>query len=709
MSESMSRVAIALGFLSQFAGLPKKVQKKTSEFVTLFQSNPRASGINYEHITGVRDKNLRSVRIGDDYRGIVCAPETGNVYMLLWVDHHDEAYEWARKRVCRVNPETGALQVVVETGDLAAAQPVQQEKHPTLFGNIRDKDLLRFGIPAENIPAVRAVQSEDELDALGPAIPEEAMDPLYMLAAGYSIEDVHREIEISAAPQVDVSDFSAALSLTESLRRFVVVESELELQKILEAPLEQWRVFLHPTQRRVVERDWNGPVRVLGGAGTGKTVVAMHRARWLARYRYIKPDDRILFTTFTRNLAQDIHVNLEKLCPECLERIEVINIDSWVARFLKQKEVSARVCYEQEWEPLWDQAVSELDSRLGLPAAFYRDEWEQIIQPQSVTTDAQYFLATRVGRGTRLNREKRAHVWKVFARYRQLMEDARLVEPDDAMRLATRLIKERKVVFPYRAVIVDEAQDMGTQAFMLLRAIAGEQHDNDMFIVGDAHQRIYRRSVVLGRCDIRITGRSRKLRINYRTTEQIRRQAVALLSGMSVDDLDGGTDNNRGFKSLLHGEAPMQKGFETFDRQMVFVADCLGKWRELGIPPEAICVIARSNNYLSQIGAVLSEKGIAHSVVKPDKPEGSQKGVRLATMHRVKGLEFDAVIVAGLSADQFPVVPQGDFDAASLRTFEDRERCLLYVSLTRAKKAAVLCWHGERSGVLEHLSAKRSV
>lgn len=693
---------MAIDFMTQFARLPQKVQKKASDFLIKFQDDPEGNGINYEKINGARDKNLRSVRIGIDYRGIVCKPENGNVYMLLWVDHHDEAYAWAQNRLVKVNPEIGAIQVVtIPEASPEQSSAAQAPAAPGLFDSFKDKELIKLGLPEENLAQVRAIKTEEELDALAPTLPEEAVEPLFSLAAGYSLQDVHNELAISSKPGVDINDFNAALDVAESLRRFVVVGSEMELQKILEAPLEQWRVFLHPTQRKLIERDWNGPVRVLGGAGTGKTVVAMHRAKWLAAYRFVKPNEKILFTTFTKNLAHDIYRNLEKLCPQHLDRIEVINIDGWVARFLKQKQVQGRVVYDNEWRTVWEEALLEQDSSLGLSDAFYRDEWEQVVQPQSVTTQDEYFRARRVGRGTRVNRAMRAKIWQVFGRYRELLDDAGLMEPEDAMRMAARLIREKEMVLPYKSVIVDEGQDMDTQAFSLLRAIAGEERPNDIFIVGDAHQRIYRRTVTLSRCGIKIVGRSRKLRINYRTTEQIRAQAVATLKGITVDDLDGGTDDNRGYKSLLRGEPPVTKGFDTFDQQMNFMVDCINNWQNEGIADSAICIISRRNAYLDQIAAVLGQKSVACSTLKPNQAETNEGGVRLGTMHRVKGLEFDAVIIAGLNSDQYPYLPESDLDEITLKTYHHQERSLLYVSLTRAKKAAVLCYHGKASKVLE--------
>ncbi|MCP4212579.1 MAG: UvrD-helicase domain-containing protein, partial [Halieaceae bacterium] len=215
---------------------------------------------------------------------------------------------------------------------------------------------------------------------------------------------------------VDADDLAAALQRPHSQRRFHVVDDEAELQQMLDAPLEQWRVFLHPSQRKLVERDWNGPVRVLGGAGTGKTVVAMHRARWLVRNR-LGPDERVLMTTYTRNLAMDIEANLRKICNTGeMGRIDVINIDALVSRFLKRENQPTNIKYpgDQAFDRCWDKALQFASGELDLPDSFYREEWERVVLPQRVNSQQEYFHASRIGRGVPLSRKQRASIWKVF-------------------------------------------------------------------------------------------------------------------------------------------------------------------------------------------------------------------------------------------------------------------------------------------------------
>lgn len=704
-------VAISSEFMNAFAAIPKKQQGKVLEFITKFRANPTASSINYEKIIQFKDHTLRSVRIDQTYRGIVKKPDTGNVYMLLWVDHHDKAYDWARNKKCTINPETGSLQVYdVDDTRLTAAE--KEVSHPDpektcLFAAIHDRHLIKLGVPEELLPLARTITSDEELDGVVDQFPVEAQEALIALAAGYTLDDVFREFDRDTGEQqhVDPDDYEQALKNPDSKRHFVVVEDDLELQEVLEAPLEKWRVFLHPSQRNLVERNWNGPVRVLGGAGTGKTVVAMHRAKWLAEQIFTGEHDRILFTTFTRNLAADIKENLAKICPvDLLHRIEVVNLDRCVSGFLQKNAYDYQIDYGSRTGKLWEQAVALASAELGLAESFYRDEWERVIQPQGLSSFDEYLTASRVGRGTRLSRKHRKDVWPVFEEYRLLLNEHNLREVEDALRDARAILSEKGDILPYRAIIVDEAQDMGTQAFRLIREmIPGGEQKNDLFIVGDAHQRIYRHKVVLGQCGINIRGRGKKLRINYRTTEENRRWAVTLLKGLSFDDLDGEQDDQQGYRSLIHGLRPRIECATSFQDEIRIITQFLEKLKDETGSLKDVCLVARTNDLLHQYEGALKANGYeTHQISRDKADDRSKKGVRLATMHRVKGLEFDQMIIAGVNHGIVPINPHfyKTDDAVIMRENEVHERALLYVAVTRAKKEVLITSFGKCSKFL---------
>lgn len=696
------KLAIANDFLKAMVKLPQRVQSKVIEFVGKFQKDEKSTGLNYENINGISDKNLKSVRIDLDYRGIILKPDRGDVYLLLWVDHHDEAYAWARNRICKINPDTGSLQILLTEEHEQFPQPVQNstENQSKLLDIYKDKDLLKIGIPQEYLPAVRSLISEEDLDKIAPALPEETIDVLYQLVAGYSLQEIMIERENAAS--VDPYDFAAALQNIDSMRRFVVIDNDTELHAILHAPLEQWRVFLHPSQRRIVQRDFKGPVRVLGGAGTGKTVVAIHRAKWLLENKYTKNDDKILFTTFTKNLADDIEQNFLKLAPQCKDRAEIINIDKWVTDFLKSHKTNEKIHYFRGTDdPYWEKALVEVDSSNNLPLSFYREEWESIVQPQAITVIGEYASASRIGRGTKINRKQRLQIWPVFETYRRILRENNLMEIEDMMRLAAQLIDQRGGI-SYQSVIVDEAQDMGITALSLIRKIAGPERANDIFIVGDPFQSIYNKSVTLSKCGINVKGRGKKLYINYRTTEEIRKKAISVLHGIDVNDLDEQNDSIKGYTSLLHGFTPQIIDCTLFDGEIDFISKYLQNIQtdtERNISSKDICIICRTKQYLQNIAEKLQEKGIITLTISTSSLDSDKEGVRLSTMHRAKGLEFDTVIIAGLNAEN-DIPFQNEEDKVIEKQNDRRERSLLYVSMTRAKREVAILYHGGKSRLI---------
>lgn len=682
------RVAISQEFLLGLGRLPSAVQNRVTRWMLKFQQDPSSNGINYETIKAARDPNLRSVRIDQDWRGIVFKPEKGDLYILLHVDHHDDAYRWAERRKLAVNPVTGALQVLnLETVEVI--EPVEKRVSPVavgvipasselvpLFGRIADEELVQLGTPPEMIPAIRRIQREADLDALQASLPVEAYEGLFLLAAGDAVSQILSDRETRVDRKVDVDDFDKALETAESQSRFVVVTSDAELMAILNAPLAQWRVFLHPQQRKLATGDRSGPVRILGGAGTGKTVLALHRARWLAKNR-TPEGKKVLVTTFTRNLAVDIEQNLSSLFLEDpdLAKVEVTNLDRWVHRFLRQRRYEHRIIYQRD-QDAWGRALEAADQKLGLDSEFYAEEWDQVVAPQGVRSLDDYRKVSRVGRRGVLSRSKRDAVWQVFEEYRAQLSSRQLKEVDDAYGDAASLLNasNREGGSEYCAIVVDETQDFGPQALRLLRAMVPEG-PNDLFFVGDGHQRIYPKyRAVMGRCGIDIRGRSRKLYLNYRTTDEIRKAAVALLEGREIDDLDGGADDNRRYKSLSHGPAPERISVSNVKEAVEAASKIAAEWiRASEDSPPTTCIIAPNNRVRDQVAKVLSQQGLTARVIDADSPDSAEsQAIRVATMHRAKGLEFDRVIVLDVGRS------------------DEHSAALVYVAITRAKAVAVL-------------------
>jgi len=692
----MPQVAISADFLTAFSKIPRSQQKKVREFITRFQNDPTTHSINYEPVQQARDRRVRSVRIDLAYRAIVLHPRKGNTYLLAWVDHHDEAMDWARYKQFEINPVTGALQVVDTEALQAAAPPpdVQQKdlSEYALFETFGDEDLLRTGLPRPLLPAVRALHTPADLDRLEPYLPDEAYETLFWIAnMGHSVDQALAEAAARPVrPDVDAEDLDAALEHPDSRRRFVVVKSAAELVEMLNAPLEKWRVFLHPSQARLVERHFNGPARVLGGAGTGKTVVAMHRARHLAAEVFTQATDRVLFTTYTRNLAHNIEENLRHLCGPEIERIEVINLHRWAMRFLRSQGFPVKVASDDEVNACWRDAVSAAGSG-DWPEAFYRDEWEHIVKGREVRSKAEYLRVSRRGQGVRLSRPQRAAVWEVLAEFQRELDALDKMTWLDVVSQTRLYLVEQGGILPYRAVVVDETQDLHPEELRLLRQIV-PGGSNDLFLVGDAHQRIYGRPVVLSHCGINIRGRSSKLRINYRTTEEIRDWAVSVLTGQPIDDLDGGLDDHLGYKSLLHGAPPTVRHFDAqADEQAYVIGVVESLMIEDNVSAETICVVARKSSLLQAYQAAFEAAGIDCLYLQASTQDDAGPGVRLATMHRVKGLEFAHVLMVGVNEGVIP----------SPYVAQDQvvqERCLLHVAASRARDRLVVTSWGRASG-----------
>ena len=693
------KVALSQDFLFQLAKLPASAHTKVLKWAIKFQTDPKSPGINYEKINNARDPNLKSVRIDLDWRGIVFKPESGDVYVLLYVDHHDAAYLWAKQRKLTINPVTGAMQVVFveevagsvaevakQTAEASSAMPAALP--PPLYATLSDHELMSLGVPEDWIARIRRVGTEVELDGLQASLPVEAYEGLFLIAAGDTVAQVLSARETRVDSTINTDDFAVALSTPESQSRFVVVDDDAAMLAIMNAPLAQWRIFLHPTQHKLASGDRSGPVRVLGGAGTGKTVVAMHRAKWLAEN--ITPEGKkVLFTTFTKNLALDIEDNLKTLCsPKTMAKIEVRNLDAWVHGFMRSRKLEHRIVYDRSKDgalQAWQAALAVKDSSIDLPPTFYEEELEQVVLAQGVTTRDEYRSVRRTGRGVILSRAKRDALWPVFEEYRGQLASRKLKEVDDAYRdIATVLTQEAQshaAPLPFSAIVIDETQDFGPQALKLLRAMIAHAA-NDLFFVGDGHQRIYsRHRAAMSKCGIDIRGRSRKLYLNYRTTDEIRRQAVALLEGCEVDDLDDGHDETRRYKSLSHGAAPGVMAVDSMEQAIKQALESVKAWQSQDAqgPKVSTCVIADTKTRRDALARQFASAGYTTSVIDANQNlAGDANCIHFATMHRAKGLEFDRVVV---------IAPMSFFgdpkDTGS-------QRKLIYVALTRAKREALL-------------------
>ncbi len=704
----MPALALSSDLLDGYARLERRTRNRVSELADIFRRSTVAElgalpGVNLERHTGQRDDRARTVRITDNLRGILCSL-SGDKFILHLILPHDQSDQWMARNRFRANIQTGALEVIdIEAfeGVVHSPPPETTDTNP-LFAHRRDRDFRQLGVDEELVPTLRLMTDEAHLLGILNLLPPGQAEALIELIGTASVDEIFGRIAGDFEPgSITEDDLEAALETAASRAQFHVVADEAELQEMLARPLAKWKTFLHPSQDALAYKPtFNGPARVTGGAGTGKTVVAIHRAAHLATSLESAAGKPILFTTFTKHLAEAIEVDLIELAgADVLDRVEVVNVDRLAHRIVKEAEGDVRIADEAEMQRLWQTAVDELG--LEMRPEFLANEWEQVILARSCDSRSDYFDVSRSGRGIPLNRRSRAEVWKAVEYVTQRLADQRKRTFLQLADTAAGYLRQRNVR-PYLHVVVDEAQDMHETQWRMLRAAAAEA-PNDMFIVGDSHQRIYDRNSSLSKVGVNVRGRSHKLRINYRTTHEILRWSLGLLGGHSYDDLDEGEDTHdfAGYHSYMHGPQPTLYSTESRSAELDALVDQVTLWVADGVHEEDIAVTARVNNDLDAVKARLKSAG--HATCRLTAAQPTAGGIRLGNMHRVKGLEFRCVAITGATDDKIPLtyaLTDKAADEVQHRLDLRREACLIYVAATRAREDLWVGWSGVPSRFL---------
>jgi superfamily I DNA/RNA helicase len=697
----VARLALHLDLLKEFPNLEKPVRERVGEVFAKFEEATHA-GLHLEKITGARDNRFRTIRIDQYWRGVVLAPESGDTYILLRVMGHDEAYDWAKRRKASVNLATGGVEirdVAALDASLPHMERMARSAPERLFENVKDSELKRLGIDEHTLPLARVLTAPFQLEAARGLLPPVQWDVLYGLASGMTPEEVWAELGPAIVEDVDPNDLDAAVR--RSSDRVLLVEGPEELMSALAHPFDLWRIYLHPVQRSVVEASYRGPARVSGGPGTGKTVVAVHRAHRLAR-----AGGRVLLTTFTSTLADALESSLRLLAEndaagdadEVLARVRVEHVDRLANRVFREAHGGLGLLSPQRERQLWERVSEEFG--LDFSPGFLAEEWRQVVLARQVETAADYLSAKRTGRGRGMSAPHRARVWQAVTRFRALLAEQNLWTYETVTEEAARLLGE-KATRPFDHVVVDEAQDLHPGQWRLLRTAVTEG-TNDLFIAGDTHQRLYGPQVSLAEVGVNIRGRSAKLRINYRTTAQILEWSLGLMHGQRVDDLDGGVDSISGCRSEMRGAEPVLAGLATWQAELEHLVRTIRSWSEAGVLPGEIGVAARSNRTVDQVVAELNRQGISAQALAKGSSPGNE--VSVGTMHRMKGLEFRCMAVVGAADDKLPaprsVTPEDEDPGAYVRDLL-RERSLLFVACTRAREQLSVSWHESPSPFIE--------
>ena len=666
---------IADTFTDSLAKLTGEEQKAVKTTAFDLQINPANPGMQFHRLDKAKDKNFWSVRVSGDIRLIVHRTEKS--LLLCYVDHHDAAYRWAERRKLETHPKTGAAQLV-EIRELV--KEVTIPKHvaaeaaavyqPAIPSDVTDDELLGYGVPAEWVDDVRQADG-DRLLELADHLPAEAAEAVLDLATGGK-----PQVGVMAAPAED------PFSHPDAKRRFRVMTNMEELEQALEYPWEKWTVFLHPAQRELVERSYNGPARVSGSAGTGKTIVALHRAVFLARS---KPNARVLLTTFSDTLASALEAKLRCLAgnaPSVLERIEVHGMTAVAIRLHSAMLGKPQMADEATVRRLLSEA-SQTVGEHRFSDSFIWTEWREVVDAWQLDTWEAYRDVARLGRKTRLAEKHRQVLWSIFERVRAKLEDRELMtEPGLFARLTAHFMKNKRR--PYDYAVVDEAQDIGVPQLRFVAALGSSEPDA-LFLTGDLGQRIFQTPFSWKSLGVDVRGRSRTLRINYRTSHQIRRQADRLLPP-EISDVDGNTEDRRGTVSVFNGPEPSIQTFDSEEAEWCAVGDWLSALAKDGLQPHEVGLFVRSTAQIGRARNAVSRGGL-NAVELDDRVQTRPGHVSICSMHLAKGLEFRAVAVMACDDEIIPLQERIEqvVDDSDLEEVYNTERHLLYVACTRAR------------------------
>ena len=686
--------------LVKLTGDEQKVVKTTAFDL---QMNPAHPGLKLHHVDGAKDKDFWSVRVSRDIRLIV--HRTVSSFLLCYVDHHDAAYHWAERRRLERHPTTGAAQLVeiretvreIEVPryvdvDVPVGKPKILDRpgasETAIFAATSDDDLLSYGVPAEWLGDVREATEDTLLDLAG-HLPAEASEALLQLATGGTPAQSAR-----AASGAD------PFAHPDAQRRFRIMTDVEALERALDYPWEKWTVFLHPAQRQLVEREYNGPARVAGSAGTGKTIVALHRAVHLARAH---PETRVLLATFSDALASALRTRLRRLIgnePVIAERLEVHSMSAIGRRLYTANFGKSGVAVDNQVRALLDQAASEVGGH-KFSAYFLWTEWRSVVDAWQLESWEAYRDVPRLGRKTRLGEAQRAVLWSIFSRVRSaLVAQGLLTEPAMFGRVAAQLAEATQP--PFEFCVIDEAQDIGVPELRFLAALGGGR-PNSLFFAGDLGQRIFQTPFSWRSLGVNVRGRSHTLRVNYRTSHQIRRQADRLLPP-ELSDVDGNPEQRRGTVSVFNGPAPELRTFPSAREETAAIVDWLRARRAEGYAPHEIGVFVRSPAQAERAVEAVREAGLT-PVELDGRPGGASGSVAVGTMHLAKGLEFRAVAVVACDDDVIPLQSRIETvaDEADLEDVYATERHLLYVACTRARDCLLVTGVDPASEFLDDL------
>ncbi len=675
------QIALTDGFQRARNQLDANMQKAVNEAVSKVQSGHGAT-----HPHKLEGTAFVAFGVNRNAFRVICARE-GQTLLLLHVGPHDAAYDWAeRHRVAQVGEVVRVRRMVIETDTPAGLAPAEPDV-PGPLHTVRDRVFARFKVGPHGAVGFRAIPDSEALFEVA-----EHLDPP-LGEALLALSDDPDDVDAAYARFVGAQARPEAPTLAEAIHApvnsatvWVPPPGEEALAAALEGELPAWRVFLHPSQRRLVTHRGKGALKVTGGPGTGKTVVALHRARWLATERFADDPRPVLITTFNATLARQLGEPLAQLTaetPALADRVAVVSLVAVAQQVLRAVGQPATLLVGEAVEAAWREAL--VHDTEGLGRAFYDAERSQVIARAGAWTATQYLKARRPGR-PRTDRPGRKRIWAVIDAFEQALLSA---GGGDGIALAHRAAAAVLAhgVRPWSAVVCDEAQDAGADELRLLAALSrGEDGGIDpdrLFLCGDGNQRLYAQPVTFASCGIEIRGRSKRLRLNYRTTEGIRAAAVRHVQGLPIDPVDADDhadgpprDPLTGYRSVRRGEAPVSRRFDDADGEADWIAELASD------AADPLLVLAPTHRWLDGLAERLRARGLPVHTLTRQTVSLAPTGITLCTLHRAKGLEAPRVVLAGLGAGE----PRWTARVAIPKDqWARQQRCLLYVGMTRAR------------------------
>ena len=677
--------------LEQVFNLPKSIQKKVLDFQKKFRENPKAASIHLEPIQQFTDQQFRTARIDQKYRAIIRVPESGDDYYMLWVDNHDEAMDWATHKSFQWNERTNTAQIFEAPTIAQDAKTYAEPAQKGLYELYTDEQLLEIGLPEIFLPIVRSIQDLDGLEKIESKLPVDAFENLFYIADGASIQQLILDIREGK---------DAAAESINNRRSFVEADDKL-LEEYLNGDLFKWQIFLHPTQRKLVEASNHGPVKVTGGGGTGKTVVAMHRLKFLLE----NTDDKrpIIFTTYTKALTRNLKGILQKMLP-LGANYKLEHIDHLAANMAKENGIigeNSRVLDfpgSKNAKDIWEHITDE--NLTGFDVDFLNQEYQNVWLYHGVTDAEQYYKTSRLGRGRPLSKKQKMEFVDLVGKYESYKQLNQWVDRAEMFNKLSQYFSSSNEK-PFSHLIADEIQDMSNIELRFLRALTDEKPD-DLFLAGDPYQNIYARKINFSKAGIYVRGnRSKRLRINYRTTEEIKRLAISTIRNITYDDFDGQAEKMDGYLSLFHGEKPTYQVFKTHQEEFDYIIRQIKKLAESGIAYNDMVIGCRLKDSIRMIKSALHNENIKFFDLLDEN--GDKNGIHLCTLNSLKGLEYKVVFLADVSRQTAPLEVSGflEMEDEQKNAHFNSERSMLYVAITRAISHLLITGTGLKSELIQ--------